>query len=118
MSVSHVGIELLGQLKNGLKFIISVLSIHPVGLVVLWMSLGCPGAIKIFSASEIFLMKKWWILGLCRCIRGLNVGEYTLIWCILYVLRVLELFGAFQCIIRGTLQFQPVGAQFSAILRW
>ena len=42
------------KLENGLKFIISMLSIRPKGLVMLWMSLESPGALQDFSASEIW----------------------------------------------------------------
>ena len=52
------GLSVHDKLENGLKFIISALSIHPGGLVVLWATLGYPGAFKVFSASDIFSHEK------------------------------------------------------------
>ena len=36
------------KLENGLKFILSILFIHPEGLVVPWVSLECPGVLQDF----------------------------------------------------------------------
>ena len=48
----------LDKLKDGLKCIISVLSIQLQGPVVLWKSFRCPGAFRSFSPSEGFFSVK------------------------------------------------------------
>ena len=63
VAFSNQAIFVLDKLEEGLECIISALSIHPEGPVVLWLSVWCPGRVRSFSPSEGFSSVKQSIFG-------------------------------------------------------